>query len=37
MIDAPKNTLAYQRLCEMQVLASVVIATIRSNFGNHTQ
>jgi hypothetical protein len=37
MMDAPKNTLVFQSLCEMQVLASVVIATIRSNVGNHTQ
>jgi hypothetical protein len=36
-MDAPKNTLVSQRLCEMHVLASVVIATIHSKFGNHTQ
>jgi hypothetical protein len=36
-MDAPKKTLVSQRLCEMQVLASVVIVTIRSKFGNHTQ
>jgi hypothetical protein len=36
-MDVPKNTLVSQRLCEMQVLASVVIATIHSKFGNHTQ
>jgi hypothetical protein len=29
-MDTPKNTLVSQRLCEMQCLASVVIATIRS-------
>jgi hypothetical protein len=36
-MDAPKNTLVSQRLYEMQVLASVVIATIHSKFGNHMQ
>jgi hypothetical protein len=28
--DAPKNALVYQRLCKMQGLTSVVIATIYS-------
>jgi hypothetical protein len=37
MMDTPKNTLVSQRLCEMQVLESMVIATIHSKFGNHTQ
>jgi hypothetical protein len=37
MMDAPKNTLFSQRLCEVQVLASVVIAMIHSKFGNHMQ
>jgi hypothetical protein len=37
MMEAPKNTWVFQCLCEMQVLATVVIAMIRSKFGNHTQ
>jgi hypothetical protein len=36
-MDALKNTLVFQHLCEKKVLASVVIATIRSKFGNHMQ